>query len=161
MSCNNYKPHLHIYSEDGATRDAAEGFMQFFSGRDTRQFQSFTASGYSSVRQMLEVDAKLANFSNRRIVCVIDFDNTPERFDELKNCVAIEVRDRVYVVGCAEEIETAKRMLNFQGHDDDFGRRLASQNESDWNAPCLRASKTEMQRLLKDLRSNEIKICPP
>ena len=158
MSCDKFKPHLHIYAEDAATRDTAGGFAQSFPTRRQRQMQTFTCPGYPGVREKVEHDAKLADYPERRILCVIDFDNHPDRFNELKRCVSETARARVYVVGCAGEIETAKRMLNVQGHDDDFGKRLARLDNNDWDAPCLRASKPELQRLLDDLRSNG--ICP-
>ena len=158
MSCNNDKPHLHIYSEDAATHDVADGFIHLFPGRKQRQIQVFTCSGYPNVKQKVEADAKLMLYPERMILCVIDFDGNLGRIDELKNLVASNIQNRVYVIGCVDEVETAKQTLGFQGHNDDFGKRLAGQNDWDWNNPCLLSSKQELKRLLFDLHSKG--ICP-
>jgi len=132
--------------------------MQLFPERQHRQIQAFTCSGYPNVKQKVENDAKLALFPERMILCVIDFDGKPERIKELKNLAPVEIQNRVYVIGCADEVEASKRILGFQGHNDDFGKRLASPNNTDWNHPCLYSSKYELERLLIDLRLKG--ICP-
>jgi hypothetical protein len=159
MSCNIYQPHLHIYAEDAATHDVADGFMQSFSGCKQRQIQVFPCgSGYASIKEKMRLDAKLSSFPCRRIACVIDFDNHPERLDELKKCVDPQMRKHVYVVGCADEIESSKEALKFQGSNDTFGKRLSNLDGRDWEQPCLNPSKAELNRLLADLRLDG--ICP-
>ena len=159
MSCNNYQPHWHVYTEDAATRDVADGFMQSFPACKQRQIQIFPyGSGYASVKAKMLSDAKLSMFQCRRIVCVIDFDNQPERSIELKNSVDPQMRDHVYVLGCADEIESSKTALGIQGSNDAFGKRLSLRNTDDWGNPCLKSSEDELARLLADLRSNG--ICP-
>jgi len=158
MSCNIFKPHLHIYSEDAATHDAADGFAQSFPRRMQHQIQPFIFSGYTSVVEKVKNDAKLSSYPDRRILCVIDFDEHPDRINELKSYVAEEMRNRVYVIGSASNVEAAKKALEFQGHNDDFGRQLAAQTDGDWDNPCLHLSKDELARLLSDLRSDG--ICP-
>lgn len=159
MSCNNFQPHLHIYTEDDATHDAADGFMQSFPERKQRQIQIFPCgSGYSSVKAKMLADAKLSAFPQRMIACIIDFDNQPNRQEELRACVASDMRGHIYVIGCADEIESAKQTLGFRGTNDAFGERLAVLDCEEWNSPCLKPSVSELQRLLNDLRSRG--ICP-
>ena len=50
MSCNNNKPHLHIYSEDAATHDVANGFYLAKTNSPLRQIQVLPyGSGWSDV----------------------------------------------------------------------------------------------------------------
>ncbi|MDR0902716.1 MAG: hypothetical protein LBM92_08110 [Opitutaceae bacterium] len=159
MSCNLYKPHLHIYSEDAATHDIAIGFKQHFPDCLRRQIQVFQCgTGYASIREEMKNDAGLGKYKFRRVLCVIDFDNSPGRGQEIKQLATPGSQGRVYVVGCAGEVETAKQSVGFSGTNENFGATLAGMGNKYWSNRNLAGSKCELERLLRDLKTDGICI---
>lgn len=156
MSCNNYKPHLHIYSEDAATHDMVIGFIEACECPQPRQILLRPySSGWSSAVEEMKINGRLGKYPERRILCVIDLDNRDgARIEKIRRELASVYEksevDRIYILGCAAEVESAKKELNFIGHNDAFGHKLADLSSPMWTGDAVKDAKGEIERLMED-----------
>lgn len=109
MSVNKNRPHLIVIPEDYANREIANGFSL---ARETRQIQILNESrGWSKVvDQFLDAQPGLMRkFKDRYVMLLIDFDESAERRESIRNRIPEDISDRVFIVGTWSEPENLKR----------------------------------------------------
>lgn len=154
MSANKNRPHVLVLPEDDANREIALGFALELSAQVSRQFQvEIVAGGWRKVLQKFESDyvPSLNKFVLRYMVLLIDFDRQEERLDQVKGVVPSHLTDRVFVLGCFDEPETAIACAR-----EAFGKTLALECREDrnstWSSPPLQHNQPELQRMRNTVR---------
>jgi hypothetical protein len=147
---NPYRPHVIVLPEDDADSDIANGFHIEIGS--IRQMQvDPVAGGWTRVLDEFEEAhlPKMRKWHERRMVLLIDFDGRPERFQQATARIPQDLRDRVFVLGPANEPEDLKRAG--LGSLEGIGKALANDCRADtygvWEDQQLRHNIPEAQRL--------------
>ncbi len=151
---NRYKPHLLVLPEDDANREIANGFSLKVPGRTMQILE--VAGGWLHVLNLFEREhlTKMRQFSQCRLVLLVDFDCDSERQTEVLAKVPDDLRDRVFVLGTWSEPERLKGDL---GSFETIGGKLAAdcQNQTNtaWSHQLLQHNQDELVRLRQSVRS--------
>jgi hypothetical protein len=154
VSVNNYRPNVCVLPEDKADESIATGFQLAI---NTRQYQVMPypelPGGLKNViRVFLETyQSLMRRYPHKNFVLLIDFDKKfPERLDEIKSKIPIDLIDRVFVIGALVEPEDLKRSLGHKSFEE-IGEILAEEcraNESNlWNHELLIHNQDEINRM--------------
>ena len=150
---NAFTPHVLVLPEDAANRELANGFLLNPSVCERNIKLLAPSGGWRKVLVDFErCIPELRRFSERRIILLIDFDNSFEsRSQFLLDKIPEDLRDRVFLLGTADEPERLRSELgqNFEG----IGQSLAEQCDGDqqtsglWNNSHLSHNQPELRRL--------------
>ncbi len=156
MSINKYQPHLLILSEDKANSDIANGFLRN-TNLNQRTIQVLPyVSGWRDVVIKFETDQvpKMRHFPNRRIVLLIDFDNSEDRLNHVQSRIPNDLKDRVFILGVQSEPENLKR--DTKKTFEQIGQALAKDcvnNTNDlWGHDLLKHNQAELERTIADVK---------
>lgn len=107
MSANKHKPHLLVIPEDDANRQIMTGFLTHLSVNSRQIHVERVAGGWLRAHETFRDDhiSGMNSFDERHVLILIDFDNRLERFDEAKQFIPDNLRERVFVLGCLSEPE--------------------------------------------------------
>lgn len=151
MSANRYSEHLVVIPEDDANRQILNGFRNTL-GVDLRKIHvEAVAGGWRKVLSNFESDhvPMMGKFPKRHILLLIDFDNDPNRIDEIKSVIPEQWSDRVFVLGVLSEPEDLSRSIGKT--EEEIGELLAeaclNNVEGLWSNPLLRHNENELRRM--------------
>jgi hypothetical protein len=156
MSLNKYLPHLLVLPEDDANRQIATGFS-LDSNLNPRLIQVLPPpGGWKAVIAEFEKThiSAMQQFTARRIVLLIDFDERENRFSYVQAKIPDNLQKRVFILGVASEPENLKR--DTQKTFEQIGKALAQDcvnntNEL-WGHDLLKHNKTELERMIADVK---------
>lgn len=157
MSVNTERPHILVLPEDRADRQLANGFWLEVDWMKQRQMQVLPiVGGWRKVLERFRVDhiRYMAQYPQRYMVLLIDFDGDEDRFDEANGVIPGDLKDRVFVLGVwGEPEDLGKAGL---GSPETVGQKLAKdcRDETDvvWGHDLLRHNSSEVERLRKHVR---------
>ena len=116
MSSNKYREHLVVIPEDDANREMAIGFLLDRAVRTRAVQVEPVAGGWPNVvaRFNREIASTLPLYQKRYVVLMIDFDNKPNRSDDVLGQLEIPAgcEDRVFVLGVQSEPEDLRTALH-------------------------------------------------
>lgn len=159
---NSHLPHLVIIMEDKPYRGFVNGFLLHSGICPDQIFAESAGKGWKNTLEIFKRShaAKMNKFPDRNILFLIDFDGKGEsRRTEFKSGLPDDIRDRVFLIGCADDSEALKRELG-GGLCEDIGLRLAenclngkdacrsgSSAANPWLGPQLAHNAAEIERL--------------
>jgi hypothetical protein len=154
MASNKFRWHLRIFVEDDANRQIVNGFLESFFQRNIprciRVLQS--SRGWDSTLKAAKQDCAEGG-SCRRVLAVIDFDGDANRI----RTATVKGQANFYVVGCREEPEKLRQLLQRPGHFSTLGNSLAREycdnNTSLW--PHI-VNKKALDSLMQDAKDQHI-----
>lgn len=156
MSVNKYQPHILILPEDEANSDIINGFLLHpqinersiqvlpYVGGWQAVLDKFTSNFVSTMRQ----------YPNRWIVLLIDFDGKEDRLDYVKQQIADDVKDRVFILGVLSEPEELKGSLgkNLEAIGEILAANCAENTEGLWRHDLLKHNKKELERMISSVK---------
>lgn len=156
MSINKYRPHILVLPEDDANRQIANGFI-LHSNIDECSIQILPpAKGYQRVIDQFRDNyiSSMKQYSERRLVLMIDFDNQySRRWYSLKKTIPENLRDRVFILGVLSEPEDLKRDMNVDFET--IGKKLSDDCSDDtrnvWGHDLLKHNETELKRMISSV----------
>jgi hypothetical protein len=157
MSTNKYEDHIHVLPEDEADSELASGFLLDHAVA-ARVIQVLPyAGGWSKVLDSFEADhiAGMRQFPKRRIVLVLDFDETPNRRQQAENRIPSDLKDRVFLIGCWTDPQALKRSCSHRPLES-IGLDLAEDCRKDtstaWDHEQLQHNAAELKRMRQALK---------
>jgi len=156
VSVNNYIPHLLVLPADDANRQILVGFRKHVAV-DSRQMPvERVANGWRRVVETLlsEHIGPMRRFPHRHLLLVIDFDQHPERREEILERVPDDLRERVYVVGSLDEPERliSSMRTNAEKLGSDLAEDCARGTDEHWRHNMLAHNDAELNRLRTNVR---------
>lgn len=156
MSVNNYMPHLLVLPEDDANRQILVGFKNHYAV-DSRQMPvANIANGWLRVVEMFLSDhiVPMRRFPDRHLLLVIDFDQHPERREEILDKVPEDLRGRVYIIGSLDEPEhlISSMRTNAEKLGSDLAEDCARGTDEHWRHDMLAHNAAELIRLRTNVR---------
>lgn len=114
MTVNKYRPHLLIVPEDDANKDLAVGFLMRFHDLPLSALRiEDVAGGWTSARERLVLLCRtLRNLQHRRVLVLVDFDESDTRREDVLQVVPDDLKERVFVLGVWSEPEELQRALS-------------------------------------------------
>jgi hypothetical protein len=149
MSVNKYKDHVLILPEDDANRQLANGFLLEANGSKIQILP--VAGGWQSVCEIFVAEhvSAMRQYQQRRFVLLLDFDNDPQRAQNIANMIPDDLKERVFLLGVWSEPEALKRAT--PGSYEDIGLSLAKECRSGeqiiWKHDLLQQNAVELDRL--------------
>jgi hypothetical protein len=157
VSVNRAKPHALVLPEDDANRQIANGFELELPMGTSRQFQILPiAGGWREVLAQFKADhiAGMNTYPNRSMIFLLDFDDQPDRRDDVMREVPDHLRHRVFLLGVNPEPEDLRRDL---GSYETIGRNLAIDcrdgTNITWQHRRLSHNAAEVSRLRQQVQS--------
>jgi hypothetical protein len=150
---NKYHPHVYILPEDDANRQVVNGFFlnPYLNINAIKPLPN--AGGWQKV-----VDAfrdvhipEMRRYPERRMVLLIDFDNSLDRLTYIKSQIPDDLKDRVFVLGVLSEPEELKASLNYKGLEEigmSLSQDCAENTHKVWGHSMLSHNKIELERLV-------------
>lgn len=156
MSANNYLPHLLVLPEDDANRQILVGFRNHHAV-DPRKMpvQNIAGGWLKAVDALIEEHVPLmVKFPQRHVLLAVDFDERPDRRDEIMSQIPEALRQRFYILGCSDEPEKLFSALGIKAEE--LGQRLAADcdhntNET-WEHEMLAHNAAELERLKTNVK---------
>ncbi|MDR2019270.1 MAG: hypothetical protein LBQ14_00715 [Treponema sp.] len=146
MSTNKYRNHLVIYTEDNATSQLAESFL------NNDGFNRYKANvlppcrGWNDAVESAIRDTQLGT-GLRRVVVLIDLDKQNCRINEIRKKIPPQYADKIFVIGWSGKIENLKSALACSGKGfEKLGEKLAQ----DCLAGCRGAWESEYFSQFRD-----------
>lgn len=152
---NVYKDHVLVLPEDDANRQIAIGFSLKVDAPRSIQVLP-VAGGWTHVRDKLKSEyvAYLGRYPKARLVLLVDFDGKEDRAEAVREGVAVNILERVFVVGAFSEPERLKTILGCSFEE--LGKKLAyecaSRTRETWDHELLRHNAGERARLDDEVR---------
>jgi hypothetical protein len=153
MSVNRERPYLLILPEDRRNHQIATGFQIEF-GR--RQLQVLpVAGGWARVRDDFIDDyvGTMKTYPESFILLLVDFDDQPSRRDAIRNRIAENLRDRVFIIGTLSKPERLSAAI--RSSYENIGRSIAKDcrqgNRDTFSHPLLLHNISEVDRLCLSL----------
>lgn len=166
MGFNRQRKHVLFYAEDEATSNLAQGFVESSKIDDSRccVFHEF-GHGWQSTEDAV-TKVKMHRYPDTHLVLVVDCDKKGyARIEKIKKDLgAIDCRNRIYVLGTAENAEHFSAMMASRANVRRFsmnaaGCALADASFADescltgvWGAPELVHNKSELVRLCENTK---------
>jgi len=152
MSVNREKWHLLVKPEDDANREIAIGFLNALEYPQQAKIQvDRPAGGYQKALEFI-LTAQLERYRHRRVLILIDFDNSVELRNQLVKRFA-SVSDRVFVLGSCPEAEDVRRELG--RHLEECGEAVAkdclTRKCEVWQLDCLKHNAAVLARLCPEI----------
>jgi hypothetical protein len=154
---NKYKSHILILPEDDANREIANGF-NLNENLDSRSIQILpSAGGWKRVIEKFTDDhvSAMRQFTERRIVLVIDFDNGYEdRLKYMQDHIPSDLKNRVFVLGAQSEPEQLKKAMNknFESIGVALAKDCSEKTDKTWGHALLKHNKTEIDRMILSVK---------
>jgi hypothetical protein len=124
MSINKYRNHLVVYTEDSATSQLTESFLNN-DGFDRCKASIQQCRGWNAAVESAMRDIRL-EIGFRRVVILIDLDKQNSRIDEVKEMIPPKYVDKIFVIGWSGKIENLKSSLACSGKGfEKLGEKLA------------------------------------
>ena len=156
VSANRERPHLQVILEDDANRQIAVGFRNHPNVNSRQMPLDNVAGGWIDALRRFSVDEipMLRRYPHRQVLIVIDFDGNKDRFNEALSYIPEDLRERVYILGSADEPEKLSKALKC--NKEQIGQLLAqdcvNETQTTWNHSMLAHNVGELQRLLSNVR---------
>ncbi len=154
MSINKYIPHILVLPEDDANRQIAKGFVRDLDGRFIQVVP--VAGGWKKVVEQFtnHYAHTMERFPKRMMALIIDFDQSEDRFNYVRNQIPKDLKNRVFILGVLSEPEKLKK--DTEKSFEDIGKSLAKDcvnntNEL-WGHDLLKHNETELNRMIKDVK---------
>lgn len=154
MASNKFQWHLRIFVEDDANRQIVNGFLEsFFQHNIPRCIRVLPPSGgWRATLDAAQLDC-VEGCSCRRVLAVIDCDGDANRI-----CTATaNGQANLYIMGCCEEPEKLRQLLQHPGHFSTLGDSLAREychnNTSLW---LHIVNKVALDALMQDAKNQHI-----
>ncbi|MDY7022787.1 MAG: hypothetical protein SWJ54_15770 [Cyanobacteriota bacterium] len=152
MTSNKYQPHLIILPEDDANRQIANGFQNYLN-LNIRAIQVLPeAQGWKDVVRRFEENyiPSLQQYSQRRIVLLIDFDRDDDRINYIQRFIPNNLADRVFVLGVFSEPEQLKKstQMTFEEIGEALADNCYNSNNEFWNHQLLQHNQAELDRMI-------------
>jgi hypothetical protein len=146
--------HLLILSEDDATRQLGNGLALAADFLCLNQIQVCQCNnGWQKTVNSLK-DKQLNQYTQRRILLIIDFDKCKNRLDLIRKDELVKTfQDRIFIIGSFSEAEDLKKCYDNTMSLEDIGKSLAT-DCSQWKNKCLNHCQNEVKRLCQDLSEN-------
>jgi len=152
---NKYQPHIHVFAEDDANRQIANGFLLgpnlnnravkvlALRGGWIKTVEEFTKEYAPEMRQLPE----------RRMVLLIDFDDE-NRLSKTESHIPDDLKARVFVLGVLSEPENLR--TDIKKTFEEIGEALAkdcSENTNElWGHTLLKHNKGELDRMASSVK---------
>lgn len=153
MSTNKYNHHLLLLPEDEANRQIANGFQLEFPTRQLRI--EAPAGGWLRAVERVDSDYRgyLRDFPEAQLVILIDLDGDLERPALVRSRLSEDVRDRVFILGAANEPEDLRRagLGSYEAIGTAMARDCRDGSLAVWGQEGLRHNLPEAQRLRERL----------
>jgi len=153
VSINKFKPHVLVIPEDGADRQLANGFQQYFAVNFRAIEIKKEAGGWLHVLDVFEQEMVryLRNYPNGHVVMLIDFDEKGEaRRSKCEQRIPEDLKHRVFLIGTSDSPEDLKKELKLTLEG--IGHALAEDCNKDdlgrWAHPHLVHNLPELQRMM-------------
>lgn len=146
---NKYRWHIVVIPEDDATRQLGNGLINTFP--DIAKFIKVlpVTRGWKRAVECVE-SLNLKNFSQRRVLLIIDFDKNKDRLEAIKAKEDFsEFKDKIFIIGCFNEAEDLKRLVG-RTNLEQVGQILGSDCEY-WNNPLLLNCRDDACRLKEEI----------
>lgn len=155
MSNQGFPPELVILAEDQANIDIANGFAQCLPLLRQRSLQVLgPARGWAKVIDIFAQQhipkLRMPKYRQRRLILLMDFDTAQNRREYVQDRIPEDLKDRVFVLGCWDEVEALKKDLGYPGLEKigaDLATNCAENREDLWQHPQLQHNQAEVQRL--------------
>lgn len=157
MSVNHYDDHLLIFPEDEANEKIANGFVLHSDVLDSQVRVLRTAGGWNRLVEVFEKDyiQSLRRFPKRRIVLLLDFDESQDRRGYAGTKIPNDVQSRVFLLGVWSEPERLKSALGAKPLEA-IGGLVAEDcsrgTSMTWSHELLKHSEGELIRLRRQVR---------
>ena len=156
MSINKPKRHILVVPEDmQIVRLQMSSFLILLLMRLPFQLMPLNG-GWTKVVEKFKNDYinSLRRFHERRIVLIVDFDNSKSRLLQIRNDIPEDLIDRVFILGVQSEPEDLKRELG--RHLEDIGKSLSQDcydnTRTAWGHAVLRNNENELDRMVSSVR---------
>jgi hypothetical protein len=152
---NNYRDHLLVVPEDDANKDLAVGFQKTVPRGPNAMYVERPAGGWPSTRDRLRgLFGTMRKFPARRVLVLVDFDDTETRRADVLREVPNDLRDRIYLLGVWSEPESLQKVLNHLSRET-IGETLAQECLNDqeilWTHALLAHNAPELARLRREV----------
>ena len=150
MSATKFQEHLLILPEDDAYHAIATSFVESLGQEVSRRAQVLNATrGWIHARQIAVEDGlKLRKYGDRKLLLVIDFDTVSERLAQMSAALPADIRDRIFIIGSANEAEDLRRELGPYSRIGSLISEECRRGATDlWQHPLLALNRVEVQRL--------------
>ncbi len=152
---NKYKDHLLIVPEDDANKDLAIGFQNTVPRGVNAIFIERVAGGWASARERLEsLFPTMRRYVRRRVLVLVDHDQSATRRDDVLRGVPDDLTDRVYLLGVWSEPESLQNALNHRSREaigEALARACLDGSEALWQHALLAHNAAELARLRADV----------
>lgn len=139
-----------VIPEDDATRQLVVGFEGQLADAG-RKFQVLPPSGgWSKVREACKAhEAKLRSYPKRKLVLIVDFDESEKRLKAMLEAVPEDLRSRVFVLGVWSEPEKlrASMKLPLEQVGELLAQDCEEQSSTNWDHSLLTHNASELERL--------------
>lgn len=156
MKVNREKRHLLVLPEDDANRQIVIGFINHLNVNNSAIQVVPIADGWKKAVDQLTNDYApgMRQFSQRRIVLIIDFDKDENRFSYVESQIPDDLKERVFVLGVQSNPE--KLRSDIKKSFEEIGKALAkdcSDNTNElWEHELLTHNKTELERMVSSVK---------
>jgi len=151
---NKYRSHLLVLPEDDANRQMANGFITN-GNLNPRAIQILpVAGGWGKVFDAFrsEYISILRQYSLRRLLLLIDFDNDLSRLNSMKGQIPDDISERVFILGVLSEPEDLKAQLGYPGLErigESLSNECSNNTQNIWRHALLLHNQEELNRLIK------------
>jgi len=156
VSANNRRPHLLVLPEDDKNRQILVGFRNHDAVNSKQMPVERIANGWRRAVETFLQDhvGQMRRFPDRHLLIVIDFDQQPQRRQEIFDQVPGDLRDRVYIIGSLDNPE--RLIASKRTNAEKLGRALAEDctrgTDEHWCHNMLAHNHAELIRLRTNVR---------
>jgi hypothetical protein len=148
---NKYQPHVFLIPEDDANREVALALLLELD-IDPAKYKLFLAArGWPHVVESFLRDHVngMNRFQQRYLIMLIDMDNHPERLENIRAQIPVDLEERVFILGTLSEPEDLKPDLGSSFDDVGvmLGRDIRDSTGRAWGHALLQINQPELDRL--------------
>jgi len=156
MSINKDRPHILVLPEDDANRQIANGFLLNLNLNSHAIQVLPVARGWKNVVKKFTNDyaSTMRQYQHRMMALLIDFDDHEHRLSHVKDQIANDLEDRVFVLGVLSEPENLKRDINknFEKIGEALAKDCSDRTNELWGHDLLRHNETELDRMISSVK---------
>lgn len=157
MSANNFRPHLLVLPEDDANRQMLLGFRNHHAVNSRQMPVQNVARGWLNARDSIldEHIGLMRKYPERHVLLVVDFDDHPNRREEIMSQIPEDLLERFYVLGCSDEPErlTSSLGINFEAVGESLALDCVHNTNDTWSHSMLIHNASELERLRANVKS--------
>jgi len=153
---NKYQPHIHVFAEDDANRQIANGFL-LGPNLNNRAVKVLPLPGgwKKTVEEFTkEYAPEMRQLRHRMMVLLIDFDDNENRLSYVESHIPDDLKARVFVLGVVSEPENLR--TDIKKTFEEIGEALAkdcSDNTNElWGHTLLKHNKGELDRMASSVK---------